>query len=184
MACFVVDTSHSPGRLRRGMCRKHHERFLRHGDPRITKTPNLGLPLAERFWTHVIKGEGCWLWRGAFNPETGYGHWSVRQDGRFVTKGAHRWAYILTHGSIDDALVPDHTCETRLCVRPDHLEAVTQRENTLRSATAPAAINARKTECIRGHKLTSDNVYVPPKRPNSRYCKRCQAERGRARSAR
>jgi hypothetical protein len=180
--CIVADTSHSPGRLRKGMCRKHYERASRHGDPMMTRTPNLGRPLADRFWSHVTKGPGCWLWRGAWNPETGYGHWTVRQDGRFVTKGAHRWAYILTYGPLPDGMVPDHLCRTRLCTRPDHLEAVTQRENTLRSPIAVAAVNARKTECVNGHKLEGDNVYRPPKRPNHRHCKKCARERGRVRS--
>lgn len=32
-ACSVVDESHSPGRLARGMCRRHYRRFMKYGDP-------------------------------------------------------------------------------------------------------------------------------------------------------
>lgn len=181
MDCTVDDRSHSAGRLRKGMCRKHYERALRYGDPLATKTPTLGLPVAERFWLLVDKGEGCWLWTGAWNPETGYGHWTIRRDGQTETHTAHRWAFILTYGPLAPELVPDHQCENHLCVRPDHLKAATRRENTLRSMVAPAAINARKTVCLNGHELTGDNVYVPPKRPNSRYCRECQRGRDRSR---
>ena len=178
MTCRVADSSHSAGRLRKGMCRKHYERVLKYGVPFATKTPTLGLPMAERFWLLVDKGEGCWIWRGAWNPENGYGHYSIRVDGRIETHTAHRWAYILTYGPLPKEFVPDHQCENRLCVRPDHLKKATHRENTLRSLTAPAAVNARKTVCVNGHQLTGDNVYVPPKRPNSRYCRECQRRRG------
>lgn len=183
MSCSVIDRSHSPGRLRKGMCRKHYERALKHGDPLATKTPTLGLSVSERFWMHVVKGDGCWLWDGAWNPETGYGHWSVRGGSKFITHSAHRWAYVLTRGPLAEGMVPDHLCRNRLCVRPDHLEAVTQRENTLRSPIAPAAVNARKTECVNGHKLEGDNVYRPPKNPGHRHCRKCARERRRVRSA-
>lgn len=31
-----------------------------------------------------------------------------------------------------------------------------------------------KTHCKRGHELTQDNIYTPPKSPNSRYCRACR----------
>jgi hypothetical protein len=34
-----------------------------------------------------------------------------------------------------------------------------------------------KTHCKWGHELTSDNIYVPPKRPGRRYCKTCMKAR-------
>lgn len=37
----------------------------------------------------------------------------------------------------------------------------------------------RRTHCTRGHALTPENVYVPPKRPNDRNCKECQRQRVR-----
>ena len=49
---------------------------------------------------------------------------------------AHRYVYELFRGPIPDGHVLDHVkkkgCKHRDCVNPDHLEPVTQQENTLR----------------------------------------------------
>ena len=42
---------------------------------------------------------------------------------------AHRIAYRLHHGEIPDGLVVRHKCNTRSCVRVDHLEVGTQQQN-------------------------------------------------------
>ncbi len=54
------------------------------------------------------------------------------------------------------------TCIHRRCVNPAHLEAVTQRENSLRGR-GPAAKNGVKTECVVGHAFTEDNTYIDRK---------------------
>ena len=63
---------------------------------------------------------------------------------------AHRAAYELFVGPIPSGYEIDHLCRVRDCVNPDHLEAVTRRENLLRGDTF-AATHAAKTECPRGH---------------------------------
>jgi hypothetical protein len=79
---------------------------------------------AERFWARVEKAEdGCWEWTRGHLP-AGYG-----QLGRCYT---HRIAYELAHGPIPEGLEIDHLCRNRGCCNPDHLEAVTHHENTLR----------------------------------------------------
>lgn len=71
----------------------------------------------------------CWVWKGKLNKITGYG--VTCGDGeRYQT--AHRWVYRKTHGEIEGRLHIDHLCRVRECVNPNHLEAVTQRENTRR----------------------------------------------------
>jgi hypothetical protein len=77
-----------------------------------------------RFWAKVNKTDTCWLWTAGQN-ENGYGVFRVA--GRLT--GAHRVAYKLEHGSIPAGAVVDHICHVRHCVRPEHLRAVTQKQN-------------------------------------------------------
>jgi len=78
-------------------------------------------------------------------------------------------------GPIPDGLTIDHLCRNRACVKPAHLEAVSQRVNTLRSPIAVAAINARKTHCKRGHAFDDLNtrVSIGPNGQRRRDCRAC-----------
>jgi hypothetical protein len=80
----------------------------------------MSLKLAERFESHFKKSEGCWIWLGAFD-RCGYGH--------FQDHMAHRFAYELYAGPIPEGMELHHTCGTRLCVNPGHLEVVTRAEH-------------------------------------------------------
>lgn len=85
----------------------------------------------------------CLLWRDQPDRK-GYGHFKV--DGRMWK--AHRWAYERWVGPIPEGLTIDHLCESKACVRLDHLEPVTNAENTRR------AMERRGNRCRRGHDLT------------------------------
>ena len=112
----------------------------------------------ERFWAKVDRSdtEGCWVWQATVSSSD-YGMFWASALGRQVM--AHRYAYELLVGPIPEGLQIDHLCRVRRCVNPAHLEPVTQTENILRG-TNFAAVNAAKTECIRGHDLTGENAYV------------------------
>jgi hypothetical protein len=74
-------------------------------------------PLADRFWSHVAKSDGCWLWTAALNGRAGYGKSYVA--GHYI--GAHRIAWALTYGPILPGRDILHRCDNPPCVRPDHL---------------------------------------------------------------
>lgn len=67
---------------------------------------------------------GCWIWQKAKKP-SGYGN--LFRDGKWWI--AHRYYYTQTFGHIPDDCVIDHLCKNTSCVNPDHLEAVSQKEN-------------------------------------------------------
>ena len=109
----------------------------------------------------------CWTWRGSKTNE-GYGTLAVA--GRTVY--AHRLSYETFVGPIPPDKQIDHLCRNRACVRPDHMEVVTRKENILRGES-PTAKNARKMTCPRGHPLT-------PLANGYRHCQVCKTERTRA----
>jgi hypothetical protein len=119
----------------RGWCTKHWSRWRRKGDP-LDDSPRGKRPIAAsaRFWPKVNKGETCWLWQGAV--ATGYG---VFNAGSGKAVYAHRFAYEELVGPIPNGLTLDHLCRTPRCVNPEHLEPVTQAENSRRAAKVTQA---------------------------------------------
>lgn len=111
--------------------------------------------------------EGCWNWKAS--PAVGYGQF---WNGEYRT-GAHRVSYTHFVGAIPDGLYLDHLCRNPRCVRPDHLEPVTNYENQVRGNTVIAA-NVAKTHCRHGHEFTPENTgYADGGR--ERRCKTCIA---------
>jgi len=123
-----------------------------------------------RFWRYVTKTETCWLWTGAKVTGTGYGCIVMPNRSSYM---AHRLSYAWHVGPIPDGYVIDHLCQVRNCVRPEHLEAVTNAENLLRG-NGVCALNKRKTHCKRGHLLDEANISVPPQ--GGRACRQCKRE--------
>jgi hypothetical protein len=87
-------------------------------------------PIVERLAALTVESGDCLHWTGAVTT-SGYGRIGI--DGE-RTEYVHRVAYRLHVGPIPPGLHIDHLCMVRLCVRPSHLEAVTQAENNRRAA--------------------------------------------------
>lgn len=136
-------------------------RFMRHVDtdgPPSKYAPQLG---------------PCWIYQAKCEYPSFH-------DGT-KTISAHRFSHIEFIGPIPEGLEVDHLCKVTKCVRPEHLEAVTPRVNTLRS-TAPSAKNAVKTHCPSGHEYTTENTYITP--TDSRQCRECRRAHDRKRGSR
>lgn len=95
--------------------------------------------LKSRLANYEENEKGCWNWTGTLSK--GYGVMKVHSRSTRV----HRLMYEVFVGPIPEGLVIDHLCKNKQCVNPEHLEAVTSRENTLRG-DGPTAINARKSK--------------------------------------
>jgi len=129
----------------------------------------------ERFWPKVDKvdkagADGCWLWI-ASTTAAGYGQLSVGTTMRY----AHRLSYEWLIGPIPAGLDLDHTCRTRRCVNPDHLEPVTRSENNRRGLLS--ALRPEPMACPQGHVYDEANTYVNPK--GSKVCRTCTRNRNR-----
>jgi hypothetical protein len=83
----------------------------------------------ESFWSKVeIKNkQSCWLWTRSKTPD-GYGV-SYRGPIKGSTTSAHRVAWEITYGDIEDGLNVLHKCDNRLCCNPYHLYLGTQGQN-------------------------------------------------------
>lgn len=120
----------------------------------------------KRFWNKVKKLNNCWEWTASLNK---YGYGTFYYNKKIIK--AHRFSYEISKGLIPKRLELDHLCRNPKCVNPDHLEAVTHKENTLRG-NCFSAINAKKTHCPQGHKYNLENTHISKK--GERRCKTCR----------
>lgn len=90
----------------------------------IKKYPN---ELKKRFWEKVdMKEEDeCWYWKAGTQSQ-GYGSLGI---GNGKTALAHRVAFELTNGEIQENSCVMHKCDNKLCCNPNHLALGTIADN-------------------------------------------------------
>ena len=129
------------------------------------------IPIEERFWKYVFPepNSGCWLWTASLDSK-GYGQ--IGKDRGGLTR-AHQVSYRIHKGAVPAGLEIDHLCRVRNCVNPDHLEAVTRREN-IRRGVSLVAERMRQTHCIRGHPFDEKNTHFT--KQGWRQCRKCHSK--------
>jgi hypothetical protein len=93
----------------------------------------------QRFHSRVIKGEGCWTFRGTKN-NMGYSQFSVYRGDKQIRHLAHRYMLSEVHGIDIVGKVVLHECDNPACCNPDHLRVGTQTDN-MRDACDKGRLN-------------------------------------------
>lgn len=83
--------------------------------------------IIERFWNNLVivpYDKGCWLWTAG--KSSGYGAISRFPKSPIRT---HVLSFMLHRGPVPKGMQVCHTCDVKICVRPDHLWLGTMADN-------------------------------------------------------
>lgn len=112
--------------LRRGMCKKHYARTMKHGSPERRHGHGLSPIELVKFHGWEVMDTGCWEYRGNIRSSGGYGRVTQRGKALVVTRVVYsEWV-----GPIPEGHLIRHKCDNPPCINPDHLETGTVRDNT------------------------------------------------------
>jgi len=180
---WAIDTPCFSGKmkLKTAMRERCVNTLPRDNEPLGGPMPSHPTTTTRKFWAKIDKDGpppefrpslgACWLWLGYISPQ-GYG--KLTRERRQIQ--AHRYTYELLGGTIPADLDLDHLCRVRHCVRPEHMEPVTRKENAQRGAHGRLV-----RHCPRGHAYDEANTYVT--KAGRRDCRACHRAEVKAANA-
>jgi HNH endonuclease len=146
----------------------------------VKQTAGVRSPIRRLLRRVEVEGE-CWTYQGPLRAD---GYCQIQLSGKRAPKVlGHRLVYEFVKGPISDELQLDHLCRVRHCVRPTHLEPVTQAENIRRGASMDATRAYYETLwnerdiCPNGHALAEVGIYIERRGDMvTRKCRACRLE--------
>ena len=114
----------------KGLCGGHRRQQLEGRELRKLNIYMKNATPQEKLMAHSEDQGECRVWTGTTGEPHGKatkGHGQIRVDGKLWL--AHRLAYTLAYGKIEEGLQIDHRCRVPACIRLEHLQAVTNKVN-------------------------------------------------------
>ncbi len=152
------------------MCHKHWRRWKK--GKNINAKSVYEKTLLERLLEKIKKDKNnCWLWTGATRGRDTlrYGMLNHQRE----TIATHRLSWTIHKGEIPKGLHVLHTCDTTLCINPEHLFLGTHKDNMQDRNAKGRNPQANKTHCPQNHTYTTKNTYIA--KTGARHCKKCHA---------
>lgn len=132
--------------------------------------------LRRRYDACVIRNEvGCWGWTRKVPGNPGY---PTLGSGHSKCVTMHRFSFEIHVGPIPAGMWVLHTCDNKVCTRPDHLYLGDQDDN---GGDIRKRRTSLKTHCRRGHPKTPENTSYRTDRRGyvERHCEPCRRRRQR-----